>query len=55
MKNDPHEMNNLYGKQGYAGVARELKVELLRLRKKYNETDEQYPHIQKVIDEYWNK
>jgi hypothetical protein len=25
------------------------------LRKEYNETDEKYPHIQKVIDEYWDK
>jgi len=55
MKNDPHEMNNVYGKPQYAGVVRELKSELLRLRAKYNETDEKYPHIQKVIDEYWNR
>ena len=55
MKNDPHEMNNLYGKRRYAGVVKELKAELLRLRKKYDETDEKYPHIQKVIDECWNK
>ena len=25
------------------------------IEKKYTETDEKYPHIQKVIDEYWNK
>jgi arylsulfatase A-like enzyme len=55
MKNDPHEMNNLYGKRRYADVVKKLKAELLRLRKKYNETDEKYPHIQKVIDESWNK
>lgn len=55
MKNDPHEMNNLYGEPGYAAVVKELKAELLRLRRKYNETDAKYPHIQKVIDEYWNK
>ena len=54
MKNDPHEMNNLYGDPRYADVIKELKAELLRLRKKYNETDERYPHIQKVIDEYWD-
>jgi len=54
MKNDPHEMNNLYGEPRYTDVVKELKVELLRLRKKYNETDERYPHIQKVIDDYWD-
>jgi len=55
MKNDPYEMNNLYGQPKYAAVVKELKAELLRLRNKYNETDDKYPHIQKVIDEYWNK
>ncbi len=55
MKNDPHEMNNIYSDPKYAKVVKELKVELLRLRKKYKETDENYPNIQKVIDEYWDK
>jgi len=47
-------MNNLYGESKYDAVIKELKTELLRLRKKHNETDDKYPHIQKVIDEYWN-
>ena len=55
MKNDPHEMNNLYDDPKYTRVIKELKAELLRMRRKYNETDAKYPHIQKVIDEYWNK
>jgi arylsulfatase A-like enzyme len=55
MKNDPHEMNNLYGQPKYAAVVKELKAELLRLRRKYNETDDKYPHIQKVIEEYWDR
>ncbi|HCO94154.1 MAG TPA: acetylglucosamine-6-sulfatase, partial [Phycisphaerales bacterium] len=55
MINDPHEMNNLYNNPRYVVVIRKLKAELLRLRKKYNETDEKYPHIQKVIEEYWDK
>ena len=55
MKNDPHEMNNLYGDPKYTSIIKELKTELLRLRKKYNETDENYPHIQRVIDEYWDR
>jgi arylsulfatase A-like enzyme len=54
MKNDPYEMNNLYGEPKYTAVINDLKTELLRLRKKYNETDDKYPHIQKVIDEYWD-
>ena len=55
MKNDPHEMNNLYGQPKYSNVVKKLKAELLLLRKKYNETDDKYPHIQKVIDEHWDK
>jgi len=55
MVNDPHEMNNLYDNPRYVAVIRKLKIELLRLRKMYNETDEKYPHIQKVIDECWDK
>ncbi|MHC4241730.1 MAG: sulfatase family protein [Planctomycetota bacterium] len=54
MKNDPYEMNNLYGKPKYTAVIKGLKAELMRLRKKHNETDDRYPHIQRVIDEYWN-
>ncbi len=54
MENDPHEMNNLYGDPKYTDVVSALKAELLRLRQKYNETDEKYPHIQKVIDQYWD-
>ncbi|MBN2313453.1 MAG: sulfatase [Sedimentisphaerales bacterium] len=54
MKNDPHETNNLYGNPRYTDVVKELKAELLRLRKKYNETDDRYPHIQKVIDDCWD-
>jgi len=54
MKNNPHEMNNIYGHPKYASIINELKAELLRLRKKYGETDEKYPHIQKIIDQYWD-
>lgn len=55
LKKDPHEMSNLYDDPKYAMVVRELKVELKRLREKFGETDQKYPHIQKVIDEYWEK
>ena len=45
----------LYSDSKYAGVVLRLKAELLRLRKKYNETDEKYPHIEKVIGEHWGR
>ncbi|MFI3321116.1 MAG: sulfatase [Rikenellaceae bacterium] len=53
LKNDPHETNNVYGNAEYAEITKELKAELLRLRKENNEGDENYPHIQKIIDENW--
>ena len=55
LKEDPHEMNNLYGDPKYAKVVRELKAELKRLREKFGETDRKYPQIQKIIDQYWEK
>lgn len=55
LKKDPHEMNNVYSDPAYVDVVRELKKELKHLRKQYNETDEKYPHIQKIINEYWDK
>ncbi len=54
MRNDPFEMNNLYGNPAYADVVRQLKAELKRLRETLNETDENYPHIQAIIDEHWD-
>ncbi len=53
--NDPFEMNNLYGKQGYEDITADLKKTLSSLRSTFRETDENYPHIQSIIDEYWDK
>ena len=54
MENDPHEMSNLYEKPDYAEIIAELKNKLKSLREELDETDEDYPHIQKVIDEHWD-
>ncbi|MDO6819168.1 sulfatase [Zobellia sp. 1_MG-2023] len=54
LKKDPKEMNNAYADPAYAETIADLKKELLRLREDLNETDEKYPHIQKVIDAHWN-
>jgi len=53
LKKDPKEMNNAYANPTYQGTITELKVELKKLREDLNETDKNYPHIQKVIDEHW--
>lgn len=41
LKNDPMEMNNLYGKTGYEQVTANLKEELLSLQKKYDDPIEE--------------
>ncbi|MDN5204570.1 sulfatase [Fulvivirgaceae bacterium BMA10] len=52
--NDPFEMNNLYGQPGYEQVTSDLKKKLELLRTEFNETDEDYPHIQSIIKEHWD-
>jgi arylsulfatase A-like enzyme len=54
MKNDPHEVNNLYQDPQYTNIIAELKTELKRLRQELNETDKNYPEFQKVIDAHWD-
>ncbi|RTE54020.1 DUF4976 domain-containing protein [Arenibacter aquaticus] len=54
LKKDPKEMNNVYGDTEYKEVIADLKEQLVQLRKNLNETDANYPHIQKVIDAHWN-
>jgi len=55
LQNDPFEMNNLYGKSGYEKITDTLKKEILSLRSEFDEDDTNYPHIQSIIDENWNK
>ncbi|UXP32050.1 sulfatase [Reichenbachiella agarivorans] len=54
LEKDPKEMDNRYGDPAYAADIAELKNQLADLRQQLNETDENYPHIQKVIDEHWD-
>ncbi|MFY0625817.1 MAG: sulfatase [Reichenbachiella sp.] len=54
LKKDPDEMNNAYSDPEYQDIIRELKKQLQEKREELNETDKNFPHIQKVIDEYWD-
>jgi len=47
-------MDNRYDDSPYQNLIKQMKTELKRMRKDLNEEDGNYPHIQKVIDEYWN-
>ena len=55
LEKDPEEMNNAYKDTAYQETISELKEQLISIREKLNETDANYPHIQKVIDEHWDK
>ncbi|MNT95771.1 hypothetical protein D3C72_2377140 [compost metagenome] len=39
MQKDPKEMNNLYNNKAYQPVIKELKEELIKLQKQYNDTN----------------
>jgi uncharacterized sulfatase len=54
LKTDPNEMHNLYSDAAYASLILNLKSQLIKLREDLNETDKNYPHIQKVIDAHWD-
>ncbi|MCF7567326.1 sulfatase [Sabulilitoribacter arenilitoris] len=54
LTNDPEEMNNLYADPKYSDTIKNLKDRLIALREELDETDENYPHIQKVIDMHWD-
>ena len=54
LREDPEELHNQYQNPDYAETIDDLKRRLLELRAELNETDERYPHIQQVIDHYWD-
>ena len=54
LKKDPFEMDNRYDDPAYAEVVAGLKLQLKELRAELGEIDDQFPEIQKVIDEHWN-
>ncbi|QZT37877.1 sulfatase [Halosquirtibacter xylanolyticus] len=54
LKKDPQEMNNCYNDPRYSKVVKDLKSRLHQLRVDLNETDENYPKIDKIIEENWN-
>ncbi len=51
---DPREVRNVYDDTAYAHVVKELKTQLKQLRKKYGDTDEAFPAVKKIVDEFWD-
>jgi arylsulfatase A-like enzyme len=51
---DPGEMRNVYGDPAYADAVEDLKRRLLALRRRYGDTDEAYPEMERVHVHYWH-
>jgi len=49
LRQDPHEMNNLYGQPAAANVTERLKKRLFALREEIGDTDENYPEVHEAI------
>jgi arylsulfatase A-like enzyme len=54
LRNDPHEMHNVYEQPNYEQVAKQLKQDLLQLKDDLGDRDEKYPKLMKVREQYWN-
>ena len=54
LKKDPGEMKNVYDDPEYAEIVSKLKDQLYQMREDLNETDKDYPRVQRVIDKHWN-
>ena len=51
---DPQEINNVYGNPKYKVIAENLKLELLRLKAEYDDSDEPYPELKQVLADAWD-
>ncbi len=54
LKNDPYEMNNVYDDPSYSDVVKDLKQELLRLKKELGDTDKKYPELMELREKFWD-
>ena len=55
LEKDPYEMKNEYGNPEYKEIIVSMKEKLKEARVELNETDKNYPHLEKVIQENWHK
>ena len=52
---DPKETRNVYLDPDYQSEIKRLKKRLLELKAEYRDTDETYPELMKVRQNYWNQ
>ena len=53
LEEDTHEYHNLYNDPKYAPIIRQMKKDLLNLRKEVGDTDEKYPEMQELLEKYY--
>jgi len=53
LRKDPFEMDNRYDDPAYADIVGDLKIQLKDLREEIGVIDDQFPEIQKVINDNW--
>ena len=53
LKEDPHEMNNVYGEPLYETITNELKSQLLAMKRRVGDVDEQYPELMELRRRAW--
>ncbi len=54
LQKDPHEVNNVYDDPAYKEAGVQLKKQLADLRRKYKDTDEAFPEVKKIVEEFWD-
>ncbi len=50
LRSDPNEMKNVYQDASYAGITKDLKIQLANLRKHVGDGDDSYPELQRLIE-----
>ncbi len=54
LQEDPHELHNAYFDPVYQRIIAAMKEELKMKREELGDTDEEYPEMGRIIDEYWD-
>lgn len=54
LREDPDELNNLYGKLSHRTIQEELKSELRRLRTDIGDDGSHFPECERVVQEFWD-
>jgi arylsulfatase A-like enzyme len=55
LKEDPTESRNVYGRPEFDVIASQLKQQLLELKQEVGDTDERYPELMTVRQQYWDR